>query len=120
MSKMGFAFSVAVALIVASPNAMAVAFQTVSQTATGSANGVIDLTPQCPAGFAPIAGGWRPSDPSSEYTLNYPMKTNIPNHWAVTPRFALVGSHPNGNGWRTFGFTNADVIVEVYTVCASG
>lgn len=107
--------------IAAVPAAQAVSYTTVEQTGTSTTLvGSIDITPQCPAGYTPISGGWRSGEPNSiQFDGNY-SGSGRADYRMNTGRFQPVGSHPNGQGWRTYGYTNGPIIVVVYSVCASG
>lgn len=108
---------VAAALLAAS-SVEAATYQTVVEGFARDIQGVVDATPQCPAGFTPISGGWNVSDPNRVLFSGRRPENNI-NEAMNTGRFAVVGSYPSGNGWRTYGYVNGAAIVNIYTVCAS-
>ncbi|CAJ23531.1 hypothetical protein LN565_09130 [Xanthomonas euvesicatoria pv. euvesicatoria] len=98
--------------------AHAATYQTVVEGFARDIQGVVDATPQCPAGFTPISGGWNVGDPNRVLFSGRRPENNI-NESMNLGRFAVVGSYPNGNGWRTYGYVNGAAIVNIYTVCAS-
>lgn len=104
----------------AAPLTQAATYQTITEGYARDISGTVDATPQCPAGFTPISGGWNIGSPNViGFTGRRPENSNL-NESMNQGRFAVVGSYPSGNGWRTYGYTNGAVIVNIYTVCASG
>jgi len=116
--KSSLATALAAASVFAFSSANAATYQTVVEGFARDYQGVVDATPQCPAGFTPISGGWNVSDPNRVQFTGRRPENNI-NEAMNTGRFAVVGSYPNGNGWRTYGYVNGAAIVNIYTVCAS-
>ncbi|WP_153066556.1 hypothetical protein [Xanthomonas arboricola] len=110
----------AAATFLAFSTAQAATYQTVVEGYARSAGGqVVDATPQCPAGFTPISGGWNTSDPNRiSFTGGLPENNNA-GQVMNAGRYQVVGSYPNGNGWRTYGYVNGAAIINIYTVCAS-
>ncbi|MCC5068278.1 hypothetical protein [Xanthomonas campestris] len=117
--KSRIASLVAAASLLAVSSAHAATYQTVVEAYTRSSGGqTVDATPQCPAGFTPISGGWNTGGPN-----NIVFRGGVPelNRYSDmnAGRFSPVGSYPNGNGWRTYGYVNGPTIINIYTICAS-
>ncbi|MBB5675183.1 hypothetical protein FHR59_001865 [Xanthomonas arboricola] len=110
----------AVASMLAMSSAQAATYQTVVQGYAITAGGqAVDSSPQCPAGFTPISGGWNTSDPNKVTFVGGLPENNGRTQSMNAGRFSVVGSYPNGNGWRTYGYVNGAAIINIYTVCAS-
>ncbi|MEA5123326.1 hypothetical protein [Xanthomonas floridensis] len=109
----------ALALLAAS-SVEAATYQTVVEGYARSAGGqTVDATPQCPAGFTPISGGWDTGSPNAVTFVGGQPENNGRTLSMNAGRFSVVGSYPNGNGWRTYGYVNGPTIVNIYTICAS-
>ncbi|CAG2094544.1 hypothetical protein XCY_003218 [Xanthomonas euroxanthea] len=113
----------AAASLLAVSSVQAATYQTVVEAHTSSSGAqTVDATPQCPGGFTPISGGWNTGDPNSvQFVGGLPENNNINTRQVVmnAGRFSPVGSYPNGNGWRTYGYVNGPTIINIYTICAS-
>ncbi|WP_146093445.1 hypothetical protein [Xanthomonas pisi] len=100
--------------------AEAATYQTITEGYARDIGGTVDATPQCPAGFTPISGGWNTGDPNVvRFWGRRAENSNLQENMNLG-RFSVVGSYPSGNGWRTYGYTNGPVVINVYTICASG
>ncbi|MEB1550352.1 hypothetical protein VDQ94_15885 [Xanthomonas campestris pv. campestris] len=110
----------AAASLLAASSVEAATYQTIVQGfARAAPRSTVDATPQCPAGFTPISGGWNTSDPNSVTFVGGLPENNNATQSMNAGRFSVVGSYPNGNGWRTYGYVNGAAIINIYTVCAS-
>lgn len=119
MKKLISSVLVAATAVLIFPMAQAVTYQTVTEGYARDIQGTVDATPQCPAGFTPVSGGWNTGDPNSVRFWGRRAENGTLQENMNLGRFAVVGSYPSGNGWRTYGYTNGPVIVNIYTVCAS-